>query len=52
MVFLKRKALEKLSNEELIGDLLIVNPIQQELANLTSRFDEILEKYMREESAF
>ena len=46
MVILTRKQLEKLSKEELIT----VNSIHEELANLTSRFDEFLEKYVQVES--
>ena len=45
-VVLTRKQLEKLSKEELINELLTVNSINAELANLTSRFDEFLDKYM------
>ena len=44
MVVLTRKPLEKLSKEELIDELLTVNSIHEDLANLTSRFDEFLEK--------
>ena len=47
MVVLTRKQLEKLSKEELlINELLTVNSIHEELANLTSRFDEFVEKYV------
>ena len=46
MVILTRKQLEKLTQEELIGELLTVNSIHEDLANLTSRFDEFLEKYV------
>ena len=45
MVVLTRKQLEKLSKEELINELLTVNSIHEDLANLTSRFDKFLEKY-------
>ena len=47
MVFLTRKQLEKLSKEELLDELLTVNLIHEELANLTSRFDEFFEKCTR-----
>ena len=50
MVVLTRKQLEKLTKEELIDELLTVNSIHEDLANLTSRFDEFLEKYARVES--
>ena len=51
MVVLTRKQLEKLSKEELlINELLTVNSIHEELANITSRFDEFVEKYVRIES--
>ena len=50
MVVLTRKQLEKLTKEELIDALLTVNSIHEDLANLTSRFDEFLEKYARVES--
>ena len=50
MVFLTRKQLEKLTKKELIDELLTVNSIHEDLANLTSRFDEFLEKYARVES--
>ena len=43
MIVLTRNQLEKLSKEELIHELLTVNSIQGELANLTSRFKEFLE---------
>ena len=46
MVFLTRKQLEKLTKKELIDELLTVNSIHEDLANLTSRFDEFLEKYV------
>ena len=46
MVILTQKQLEKLTQEELIGELLTVNSIHEDLANLTSRFDEFLEKYV------
>ena len=42
IVVLTRKQLEKLTKEELIDVLLI----HEELANLTSRFDEFFEKCM------
>ena len=38
MVVLTRKQLEKLTKEELIDELLTVNSIHEDLANLTSRF--------------
>ena len=44
MVVRTRKQLEKLTKEELIDELLTVNSIRQDLGNLTSRFDESLEK--------
>ena len=50
MVILTRKQSEKLSKEELIDELLTVNSMHEDLANLTSRFDEFLEKYVRVES--
>ena len=50
MVVLTRKQSEKLSKEELIDELLTVNSMHEDLANLTSRFDEFLEKYVRVES--
>ena len=50
MVVLTWKQLEKLSKEELIDELLTVNSIHEDLGNLTSRFDESLEKYARLES--
>ena len=50
MVVLTRKQLEKLTKEELIDELLTVNSIHEDLANLTSRFDEFLEKYAQMES--
>ena len=50
MVVLTRKQLEKLTKEELIDELLTVNSIHEDLANLTSRFDEFLEKYAQVES--
>ena len=43
MIVLTRNQWEKLSKEELIYELLTVNSIQEELANLTSRFKEFLE---------
>ena len=43
MIVLTRNQLEKLSKEELIHELLTVNSIQEELANLTSRSKEFLE---------
>ena len=45
MVVQTRKQLEKLTKEELIDELLTVNSIHEDLANLTSRFDKFLEKY-------
>ena len=45
MVVQTRKQLEKLTKEELIDELLTVNSIHEDLANLTSRFEEFLEKY-------
>ena len=50
MVVLTRKQLEKLSKEELIDELLTVNSIHEDLAKLTLRFDEFLEKYAQVES--
>ena len=47
MVVLTRKQLKKLTKEELIDELLTVNSIHEDLANLTSRFDQFLEKYGR-----
>ena len=52
MVFLTRKQLEKLTKKELIDELLTVNSIHEDLANLTSRFDEFLEKYVLVESKY
>ena len=45
MVVQTTKLLEKLTKEELIDELLTVNSIHEDLANLTSRFDKFLEKY-------
>ena len=45
MVVQTRKQLEKLTKEELIDELLTVNLIHEDLPNLTSRFEEFLEKY-------
>ena len=39
-----------MKKEELIDELLTVNSIHKDLANLTSRFDEFLEKFVRVES--
>ena len=50
MVFLTRNQLKKLTKEELIHELLTVNSIHKDLANLTSRFDRFLEKYAQVES--
>ena len=50
MVVQTTKLLEKLTKEELIDELLTVNSIHEDLANLTSRFDEFLKKYARVES--
>ena len=50
MVVLTRKQSGKLSKEELIDELLTANSIHEDLAKLTSRFDEFLEKYARVES--
>ena len=50
IVVLIRKSLEKLSKEELIDELLIINSIPGELANRSSIFDEFLAKYARLES--
>ena len=50
MVVLTRNQLEKLRKEVLVDELLTVNSIYEDLANLTSRFDESLEKYARVES--
>ena len=44
MIILTSKQLGKLSKEELIGELLTINTINEELANIPSRFDEFLEK--------
>ena len=52
MVVLTREQLEKLSKEELIDELLIVNSIHEDFANITSRFDEFLEKYAQLGSEF
>ena len=41
----RKKQLEKLIKEELIDELLTVNSIHEDLAKLTSKFDEFLEKY-------
>ena len=49
-VVLTRKQLEKLTKEELVDELLTVNSIHEDLANLTSRSDEFLEKNVRVES--
>ena len=49
-VVLTRKQLEKLTKEELVAELLTVNSIHEDLANLTSRSDEFLEKNVRVES--
>ena len=49
-VVLTRKQLEKLSKKELIDELITVNSIHEDLANLTSRFDEFLEKYTQVKS--
>ena len=49
MVILTRKQIEKLSKEELIDELLTVNSIHEDLAKLTSIFDEFLEKYAQVE---
>ena len=50
MIVLTRKQLGKLSKEELIIELLTVNSIHEDLANLISRSGELLEKYARVES--
>ena len=49
MVVQTTKLLEKLTKEELIDELLTVNSIHEDLANLTSRFDKFLKKYARVE---
>ena len=43
MVVLTRKQLEKLTKKELIDELLTVNSIHEDLANLTSRFKKLHE---------
>ena len=43
MTVLTRKELEKLSKEEVIDDLFTINSIYEELANLSSTFDEFLQ---------
>lgn len=48
MIILTSKQLEKLSKEELIGELLTANTIDEELANITLRFDEFLEKMRKQ----
>ena len=45
-----KKTIRKLNKEELIDESLTVNSVDEELANLTSRFDEFLEKYAQVES--
>ena len=50
MAVLTRKQLGKLTKEEIIDELLTVNSIHEDLANLTSSFDEFLEKYVQVES--
>ena len=50
MIVLTRKQLEKLTKEELIDELQTVNSIHECLADITSRFDEFLEKHARVES--
>ena len=50
MVVLTRKQIKKLSKEELMDELPTVNSIHEDLANLTSKFDEFLQKYARVES--
>ena len=52
MVVLTRKQLETLTKKELIDELPTANSIHEDLANLTSRFDEFLEKYAQVESEF
>ena len=47
MVVLTRKQIEKLTEKELIDELLTANSIHEDLANLTSRFDQFLERYGR-----
>ena len=48
IVVLTRKQSEK--KEELTDELLTVNSIHEDLANLTSRFDQFLERYALVES--
>ena len=43
MTVLTRNELEKLSKEEVINDLFTINSIYEELANLSSTFDEFLQ---------
>ena len=43
MTVLTRNELEKLSKEEVIDDLFTINSIYEELANLSSTFDEFLQ---------
>lgn len=45
-----RKQLEKLIKEELTAELVTVNAIHEELANLTSRFDKSVERNDRDKS--
>ena len=47
MVILKRNQLEKLSKGKLIDKLLTVNSVHEDLANITSYFNEFLEKHAR-----
>ena len=47
LVVLTGKQIEKLTEEELIDELLTANSIHEDLASLTSRFDQFLEKYGR-----
>lgn len=50
MVVLKRNQLEKLSKGKLIDKLLTVNSVLEDLANITSYFNEFLEKHARVQS--
>ena len=52
MVVLTRKKIEKFTEEELIDELLTANSIHEDLANLTSRFNQFLEKYGRVDPKF
>ena len=50
MVVLKRNQLEKLSKGKLIDKLLTVNSVLEDLANITSYYNEFLEKHARVQS--